>query len=305
MIKIVIIGNRSFIAETFIKAILNRKDVSLYCFARNNTSIIHNKQIIFFDLDLNDLSEDLFLHLKDADFVLNFLSNSNYLDLLNDPISDIQKTVIPILSIIEYIAKNNKLCKYFHFGSRLQYKADLNLDESSIRSPEHPYSINKQFLEYYCNFFNKKYCFKYCFLIVSNPFGFYSKKFDKNYSFVNLLLSKALSGDEIEIFGDGSQIRDIIYVDDLAVIIEKLIFSRKNIYGTVNIGSGLTYSIREVAECIIKVVGSGNIVYTEWPKDRKNVETGSYSYDISKLKNILGTFKFHNLEEGLKLVLKK
>jgi UDP-glucose 4-epimerase len=119
------------------------------------------------------------------------------------------------------------------------------------------------------------------------------------------LLSKALSGDEIEIFGDGSQIRDIIYVDDLAVIIEKLIFSRKNIYGTVNIGSGLTYSIREVAECIIKVVGSGNIVYTEWPKDRKNVETGSYSYDISKLKNILGTFKFHNLEEGLKLVLKK
>jgi UDP-glucose 4-epimerase len=119
------------------------------------------------------------------------------------------------------------------------------------------------------------------------------------------MLSKVLSGDEIEIFGDGSQTRDIIYVEDLALVIEKLIFSRNNIYGTINIGSGLKYSIRDVAECIIKVVGSGNIVYTEWPDDRKSVETGSYSYDITKLKNILGCFKFHTLEEGLKLVLKK
>lgn len=305
MIKIVILGSKSFIAENFINSILNRKDVSLYCFARNNTSIILNKKIFNFELDLNYLSDDLFLHLKDADCVLNFLSNSNYLDLLNDPIGDLQKTVIPILSIIEFIAKNNHLCQYFHFGSRLQYKSDFNLDESAFRSPEHPYSIHKQFLEYYCHFFYKKYSLKYYFLIVSNPFGFYSKKFDKNYSFVNLMLSKVLSGNDINIFGDGSQIRDIIYVDDLALVIEKLIFTRKYNYGTINIGSGLNYSVRDVAECIIKVVGYGNIVYTDWPNDRKSVETGSYSYDIAKLNNLLGSLRFHTLEEGLRLILKK
>jgi len=304
MIKIVIIGSKSFIAENFINTILNRKDISLYCFARNNTPV-GNNNIFYFELDLNYLSDDLFLHLKDADYVLNFLSNSNYLDLLNDPISDLQNTVIPILSIIEFVAKNNKLCHYFHFGSRLQYKSDLNLNENSCRSPEHPYSIHKQFLEYYCHFFYKKYSFKYCFLIVSNPFGFYSKKFDKNYSFVNLMLSRVLSGNDINIFGDGSQTRDIIYVDDLALVIEKLIFTRKINYGTVNIGSGLNYSVRDVAECIIRVVGHGNIVYTEWPNDRKSIETGSYSYDISKLKNLLGSYKFHTLEEGLKKILKK
>lgn len=301
--KVVILGSSSFIAENYIRSLIKRDDLHVFCFARNFS---HSSLdcISYLPLDLNNLTDEFYFHLSDADFVLNFISNSNYLNLLNKPTSDLYDVVLPVLTIIEFIALNNKHCHYIHFGSRLQYGGGLNLNENSIRRPEHPYSIHKQLIEEYCHFFSRKYSLKFNYLILSNPFGFHSSRFDKNFSFVNLMLDRVLSGYDIEIYGDGNQIRDVIFIDDLLFVLDKLLFGNNQYLGTINIGSGLSYSIKEVAECIVRVVGRGNMVFKEWPHDRRSIETGSYSFDISRLSNILGTYRFHTLEEGLLLILK-
>jgi UDP-glucose 4-epimerase len=306
MKKIVVLGSNSFIAENFISYI-SKKNVLIYCYSRTykEENINNNDKIIYYTLDLNNLSDKLFLHLSDADFVFNFVSNSNYLNLLENSFDDLNTVIIPVLQIMEYISKFNSSCHYFHFGSRLQYFAGENLNEDSLRSPGHPYAIHKQLIEYYCRFYENRYSFKYNYLIISNPFGFYSKDFNKSYSFINLMLNKVLSGGNIQIFGDGLQTRDIIFVDDIVHILDQLMYKNEKLYGTLNIGSGISYSINEIAECIIKLTGIGKIENLEWPLDRKSVETGSYSYDITKLNNFIGNYRFHSLEEGLKLILNK
>jgi UDP-glucose 4-epimerase len=306
MKKIVVLGSNSFIAENFTNYI-SQKNVLIYCYSRTNeiANIHNNEKIKYYTLDLSNLSEELFLHLSDADFVFNFVSNSNYLELLENSYNDLNNVIVPVLEIMEYIAKYNSSCHYFYFGSRLQYFAGKNLNEDSLRSPGHPYAIHKQLIEYYCKFYENRYSFKYSYLIISNPFGFYSKDFNKSYSFVNLMLNKVLSGGNIQIYGDGLQTRDIIYVDDIVHILEKLMFKNEKFYGTLNIGSGLSYNINEIAESIIRLTGMGKIEKHEWPLDRKSVETGSYSYDITKLKSLIGNYRFHSLEEGIQLIIEK
>jgi UDP-glucose 4-epimerase len=306
MKKLVVLGSNSFIAENFINH-LSEKNVSIYCFSRsNNESRVHeNETIKYYNLDLINISPELFSHLSDADFVFNFVSNSNYLNLLENSYDDLRCVILPVLQIMDYISKFNPNCHYFYFGSRLQYSPGNNLNEDSVRSPGHPYAIHKQLIEYYCKFYESRYSFRYTFLIISNPFGFYSKDFSKNYSFINLMLDEVLSDRNIKIFGDGLQTRDVIFVKDIVEILDILMFSNSKIYGTLNIGSGFSYSIREIAESIIKVTGMGKIEYHEWPVDRKSVETGSYSYDITKLINLIGNYKFHSLEEGIQIIIDK
>jgi len=113
---------------------------------------------------------------------------------------------------------------------------------------------------------------------------------------VSNFIMQALQGDEITIYGDGSQTRSFCFVDDMVEALVKLMASEDGFIGPVNLGNPNEISIRELAEIIIKLVGSkSKIVYKPLPEDDPHQRQPNISLAREKLGWQPGT----DLEQGL------
>ena len=109
-------------------------------------------------------------------------------------------------------------------------------------------------------------------------------------------IGQALRGEDLTVFGDGSQTRSFCYVDDLIDGIYRLLLS--DYAYPVNIGNPVEISLLDFAEEVLKLTGSDvKIVYKELPKD----DPKQRQPDISKAKEILGWEPKVNRAEGLKI----
>ena len=114
---------------------------------------------------------------------------------------------------------------------------------------------------------------------------------------VSNFIMQALQGHDITIYGDGSQSRSFCYVDDLVDGLIRLMGSRPELTGPVNLGNPGEFTIRELAEKVIRMTGSGSkLVYRELPQD----DPSQRQPDITLAKTELGGQPRYSLEEGLK-----
>lgn len=109
-------------------------------------------------------------------------------------------------------------------------------------------------------------------------------------------MSQALTGQDLTVFGDGSQTRSFCYVDDLVEGIYRLLHSDYHL--PVNIGNPAEITLKEFAEEIIALTGTQQkIVYHPLPKD----DPKQRKPDITKAKEILGWEPKVNRKDGLKI----
>jgi len=114
---------------------------------------------------------------------------------------------------------------------------------------------------------------------------------------VSNFIMQALKGEDITVYGDGSQTRSFCYVDDLIDGLVKLMNSPDNFTGPVNLGNPIEFSILELAEKVIKMTGSGSkITFRPLPQDDPMQRKPDISLAMKMLKWEYKT----PLEEGLK-----
>jgi len=114
---------------------------------------------------------------------------------------------------------------------------------------------------------------------------------------VSNFIVQALAGKDITIYGDGNQSRSFCYVDDLVEGLIKLMNSKDELTGPVNLGNPGEFTIRELAEKVIKMVGSNSkIIFEPLPED----DPIQRQPDISQAKAELGWEPGILLDEGLK-----
>lgn len=114
---------------------------------------------------------------------------------------------------------------------------------------------------------------------------------------VSNFIVQALKGDDITIFGDGSQTRSFCYVDDLINAILRLMDTEDSITGPMNIGNPIEFTIHQLADLIIKITGSkSQIIFKNLPAD----DPPQRKPDISMAKSVLNWTPSIELESGLK-----
>ena len=107
---------------------------------------------------------------------------------------------------------------------------------------------------------------------------------------------QALRGEDITIYGDGSQTRSFCYVDDLINVIGKMMNSHEGLVGPINIGNPAEYQIIEIAETILRLVGGrSKIVFMPLPAD----DPRQRCPDISLARQELDWEPIVQLEDGL------
>jgi UDP-glucose 4-epimerase len=167
------------------------------------------------------------------------------------------------------------------------------IHEEVVPRPVSPYGASKLAGEAYCRAFAASFGMQTVALRFSNVYGPFSAH--KKNAIPNFI-KRGITGEPIEIYGDGGQTRDFIYVEDLCDALHRAL-TTEGIGGEVfQVATGVETSIRELAETCRDVVGGPAEITFEAPRAG---EVYRSSVDISKIRRALGFNPAVTLREGL------
>lgn len=278
-----------------------REDLSEVCnFAETNLShsISHDSQnpVELIIGDIRDY-ETCLKCCNGMHIVVHLAANTGVAPSVENPRQDMEANVIGTFNLIEAARRYN--VKKFIFASSGAPLGEVNppIHEEIAPKPVSPYGASKLAGEGYCSAYYRTFGIKTVSLRFGNVYGPRSKH---KSSVVAKFFKQALNGETLEIYGDGNQTRDFIYIDDL---IQAIMFSvRADIGGEIfQIATYKETTVNEIAEKVKNIVEkeTGKKVNVMHRNPRLGDVRRNYS-DISKARKILGYEPMFDLNTGLK-----
>jgi len=234
-------------------------------------------------------------------YLFNLAGQTSHMDSMRNPYTDLDINCRAQLAMLEACRKHNPTIKVVYASTRQIYgKPDyLPVNE---RHPLHPVDvngINKMAGEWYHILYNNVYGIGACALRLTNTYGPRMRVKDARQTFLGIWIKQLLSGETIQVWGDGTQIRDFTYVDDC---VEALLLAASDpgAYGQIfNLGSDETINLKALAALLIEIGGGGKYELMPYPADRKPIDIGDYYGDYRFIQGRLGWRPRIGLREGL------
>jgi UDP-glucose 4-epimerase len=235
------------------------------------------------------------------DFIFNLAGQVSHIDSMVDPYTDLEINVRSQVSILEACRKNNREVKIIYTSTRQLYGKPVYLpvDEKHPILPTDANGINKLSGELYHILYNNVYGVRTVSLRLTNTYGPRQLLKHSRQGFIGWFIRNIVGGDEIQIYGDGSQVRDFNYVDD---VVDAMLLSAvsENANGEIyNLGGQEPISLKSLAELLIEINGSGSYRLVPFPPDKKLIDIGDFYGDHSKIVRELGWKPSTPLREGL------
>jgi nucleoside-diphosphate-sugar epimerase len=126
---------------------------------------------------------------------------------------------------------------------------------------------------------------------------------DARQTFLGLWLRLVVEGKELRVFGDGRQVRDFNYVDDVVDALLRVGADDQANGQVYNLGGDEPINLLHLAQLLVRLAGKGSHRLVPWPENRKRIDIGDYYGDYRKIRSKLGWCPLVSLEEGLKRTL--
>lgn len=206
--------------------------------------------------------------------------------------------VVPAFQLLNELAEEGVKYIYFSSGGAVYGSSNQKLvSESSPKNPISYYGLSKSLFEELILFSSRTKGLNYLIVRPSNPFGPFQSP-SKKQGLIAVAVDKMKKNQPIEIWGDGSVVRDYIWVEDLARAIANLI-AKNHWNETYNLGSGAGHSINEVLETIQSLLSTNSkIIYTS----SRSEDVSRIVLDIHKLQSDI-SFNPIGLKEGISMYL--
>ncbi len=227
--------------------------------------------------------------IKKQDFLFNLAGQTSHMDSMADPETDLEINCRAQLSILEACRDVNPEIRIVFASTRQMYgKPDyLPVDENHLLRPVDVNGINKMAGEWYHILYNNVYGIRACALRLTNTIGPRMRVKDARQTFLGIWVRLLLEGTPFEVWG-GDQSRDFNYVGDV-VDAFLMAATRDEAFGRAfNLGSREVVSLKELAEMLVDVNGSGFFEIREFPDDRKRIDIGDYYSDFGLITSTLG-----------------
>ncbi len=234
------------------------------------------------------------------DVIFNLAGQVSHIDSMQDPYTDLEINCRSQLSLLEACRRNNPGVKVVYAGTRQVYgKPDtLPVTEGHLVRPTDVNGINKAAGEYYHLVYNNVFGVRACSLRLTNVYGPRQLLRHNRQGFIGWFVRLALEDREIEVFGDGRQIRDFVYVDDAADAFLRAGASDECNGRVLNVGGMSPITHRELVELLIKAAGTGRFRMVDWPAERKAIDIGDFYADSTLIGQVLGWAPHTPLQEG-------
>lgn len=243
--------------------------------------------------------------IRGQDYLFNLAGQTSHLDSMNNPHSDLEINARAQLYILEACRKDNRDIKIVFASTRQMYGIPeyLPVDERHPIAPVDVNGINKMAGEWYHLIYNNVYSIRTSVLRLTNTYGPNMRIKDARQTFLGIWIRNIIEDKPILVFGDGKQVRDFNYVDD---VVDALLLAAESedangeIY---NLGADDPINLKDTADLLIKIYGAGEREIVPFPESRKVIDIGDYYGDYRKIRSRLGWKPATPLEDGLKKTL--
>lgn len=294
MINVAVIGSNGFIGAHLTKRLSQLPEVNLFLFGRNEKSAFDQR----FSYEKMDLMsrQQIMRSFENIDLVYYLASETIPATSWENPRVDIDKNLVPFIHFMDCISLLKvKKVVFLSSAGTVYGVSDKPLRENSDKTPFSPYGILKLTMENFLSYYQIKYGIHHDIFRVSNAFG-EGQNTSKGLGIINTFLEKIIQDQKVTVFGDGNNIRNYIYVKDLADILSLSVSNDLTGSNTLNLSSHDTLSINELIETIAKVVPHKfEVVY----KPARLSDNPVIKLDNQKLLKIYPNIQFTKLEEAI------
>ena len=234
--------------------------------------------------------------LLDIDYVFHLASATLPKSSNEDPSFDVASNLIQTIHLLEACVRQRirKVVFLSSGGTVYGTTQSVPIHEEHATNPECSYGITKLAIEKYLALFKHLYGLDYVILRPSNPYGIRQSPFGTQ-GVIPVFLRKVKLNQPIEIWGDGSIVRDYVHVKDLVngIILAATVTSRFTVF---NLGSGEGHSLIDIVNTIEHVIG--RTIYVNY-SERRIFDTPKVVLDITRARNELHWMPMEDLRKGI------
>jgi UDP-glucose 4-epimerase len=239
------------------------------------------------------------------EILFNLAGQVSHLDSMVDPFTDLEINVRSQLSILEACRHENPAIKVVYAGTRQQYGKPryLPLDEQHIQAPTDINGVNKLAGEGYHLVYQTAYGLRTTSLRLTNTYGPRQLIKHNRQGFIGWFIRLAVEGRTIQLYGDGQQLRDLTFVEDVVDAFLRAGLDEKANGAVFNLGGDAPICLLDLARLIVELAGRGRVELVPWPEARKKIDVGDVYSSYARIQQVLGWQPVTPLRAGLERTL--
>jgi len=283
--QIHILGSSGFIGRHIYKGLVKSFSIEINGYSSDKCNLLDYSSI---EMALNEIDEKSVIVLASA---ITRLRDNSFVSL--------QKNIQMIINLCRFI-EQHPVRQVIFFSTIDVYGLtddDVIISEKLLPMPNDNYAISKVSSEYILRKEAQRGKFALTVFRLSGVYG----DGDEGKSTINALISSALSLGKITIFGDGSNLRDFVYIDDVVELTVSAI--QKDINATVNLATGRSLSISKISRLIVKEIGCPCSIEFRQAVVTKEKRVKHLGFDVSLLHELFPNTDFTDLQQGIKYYL--
>jgi UDP-glucose 4-epimerase len=242
---------------------------------------------------------------RKTNYIFNLAGHVSHTDSMNDPFHDLRLNCTSPVTVLEACKYENRDAPIVYAGTRQTYGRpdELPLVETQRLKPIDINGVNKMAGEWYHMVYHQVYGMPTVSLRLGNTYGPRQLVKNAKQGFTGWFVKQAINGEEIQIFGNGQQLRGFTYVDD-AVEAFLVAGSNEKTWGDYfNVGGQRPFTLEEFVQVLLKISGRGSYRLVSFPEEKKVIDIGSVYSSWAKLNFTAGWAPKISLEQGLQLTV--
>jgi len=299
--NILVTGGAGFIGHHLVKTIIREKPAKLYIIDNLSTGLQSNIEDIIGLSEVEFINEDIAKpsaveSIQELDYIFHLAAVVSVPKSFEMPFLNHRTNESGFINMLE-LARKLKVKKLCYASSSAVYgeQMQMPIQETATLNPQSPYGLSKLLNEQYAKAFQEWEDIESVGFRFFNVFG-PGQRADSPYSgVISIFLDRMQKGEPIQIFGDGEQIRDFVFVDD---VVQALLLGAQSeiTFGLYNVGSGQTTSLNELYDVLKNLTK-----YSKDPtyQEARKGDIKKSAADINLIKNQLNYNPKFNLKEGL------
>jgi len=265
-----------------------------------NISPVRDRVTINFS-DVRDKSSLKYL-VRDKDYIFHLAGQNDHVLSLTNPFPDIDINIKGSAILLEMCKRHNKKARLVYSGTRGEYghAAMLPVGEEQPVHPRGIYELSSLTAQQLFQIYNDNHGVLSVTLRLTNIYGERAQMKHSRFGVANWFIRLAIDGSTIPVFGDGSYLRDFLYVQDAVDAMLRCAVTEAAFGHIFNVGNHRAANFRELAEMVVHAAESGRWEFAPFTAERAAQEPGDFCSDIRKIRRIVGWQPTTGLEDGLR-----